>query len=194
MAALFGLGAAGAGGGFGIGSIVSAVATIGGMAMQLASANAAAAAQKAAGQAAKQSADFEAAQLDIRAKEEQAAAQRESEQIRRRRDLALSSLTARSAASGFSATDPTTLSIGDEITRYGTTQEQMAMYGGASRRAGVESQAAGRRFEGEAALRGANLSASARRYDAAGTILGGVSNLALRFGNRPTSTASSYYG
>jgi len=190
LAALVGVGE------MGIGTAISAAATIGGMAMQAAAANQAAAAQKSAGLAAKQAAEHEAAQLDIRAKEEQAAAQREAEQIRRRRDLALSSLTARGAASGFSATDPTAMALADDITEYGTMQEQMAMYGGASRRTGVDAQAAGRRYEGAAALQGANLSARARQYDAAGTILGGVSNLALRFGekSRSGSRSSSYYG
>lgn len=144
---------------------------------------------RAQGKAAQAAAEFQAQQLDIKAKEEQAASQREAQELRRRKDLALSELQAKSAASGFSATDPTSLALADEIARYGTMQEQMAMYGGASRRAGLESQAFASRFEGRAARRAA-------RYDAASTILGGVSSIANRFaGTGRTPTASSYrYG
>jgi hypothetical protein len=128
----------------------------------------------AAGKAAQQSANYEAQQLEIKAKEEQAAAQREAQEHSRRKDLALSEVQAKSAASGFSATDPTTLAIADEIARYGSMQEQMAMYGGTSRRAGTEAQAVGRRFEGAAARQGS-------KYSAAGTILGGISTMAGKY-------------
>jgi hypothetical protein len=123
----------------------------------------------AAGNAAKQQADYEAAQLDIRAKEDQAQGQQEAKQLREQKERALSSLTARSAASGFSATDPTSLALADEIERYGTLQEQMAQYGGKSRRTGTEAQATGARISGKAAKKGSKLSAAA-------TILGGISS------------------
>jgi hypothetical protein len=128
----------------------------------------------AAGKAAQQSANYEAQQLDLKAKEEQAAAQRDALELRHKKDLTLSDLQANSAASGFSATDPTALALADEITKYGTVQEQMAMYGGASRREGLEAQAAGRRMEGKAARQGA-------AYSAAGTILGGISSMADKY-------------
>lgn len=170
-----------------IASIVSAGATIAGTAIS-------ASGSIAAGKAQRQAADYEAAQLDVRAKEEQAAAQREAEQHRRRRDLALASLTNRAAASGFTATDPTALNIGDDIAEYGTLQEQLAAYGGRSRRASLEDQAEGVRVTGKARQ-------IASRYDAATTILGGVSTLAARYGGLPTSssratggnTAANYY-
>ena len=144
----------------------------------------------AAGKAAQQSANYEAAQLDMKAKEEQAASQREAQEYGRRRDLALSELTNKAAASGFSATDPTSLALADEIARYGTFQEQMAMYGGQSRREGLQNEATGKRFEGAAKRMGAN-------YSAAGTILGGVSSFADRFGkpfNETAATSSYRYG
>src|SRR5690554_873728 len=141
---------------------------------------------RAQGKAAQAAAEFQAQQLDIKAKEEQAAAQREAQEARRRKELALSELQAKSAASGFSATDPTSLALADEIARYGTMQEQMAMYGGASRRAGLESQAFASRFEGRAARRAA-------RYDAASTILGGVSSIANRFAGTARTPAQANY-
>lgn len=141
---------------------------------------------RAKGKAAQAAAEFEAQQLDIKAKEEQAAAQREAQEARRRKEAALSELQAKSAASGFSATDPTSLALADEIARYGTMQEQMAMYGGASRRAGLESQAFASRFEGRAARQAA-------RYDAASTILGGVSTIAGKFSGTPGGAPQSSY-
>jgi hypothetical protein len=128
----------------------------------------------AAGKAAQASANYEAQQLEIKAKEEQAAAQRDAQEFARRKDLALSELQSKSAGSGFTATDPTSLAIADEIAKYGTMQEQMAMYGGESRRTGIEAQATGRRMEGKAAMAGA-------RSSALGTILGGISSMAGKF-------------
>ena len=143
----------------------------------------------AAGKAAQQEANYEAQQLDIEAKNRQAKAQVEAGELRRRKDLALSNLQANAAASGFSATDPTSLALADEIARYGTYQEQLAQYGGTSERAGLEAQAEGRRISGKAARIGS-------RYSAAGTILGGVSSLAGKFpsGSSAPSGASYRYG
>ena len=161
---------------------IANIATIGGAAVS-------AIGTLAGGRAQQRAANYEAAQLDVKGKEEQAAARHEADQLRRRRDLALSSLTARSAASGLSATDPTTLALGEDITRYGTVQEQMAMYGGTSRKQGREAQADVRRAEGEAARTGSY-------WRAAGSILGGVSTIADRY--RPPRATSSgsglYYG
>lgn len=155
---------------------VAAIATVVGSA-------ATAAGTIAAGNAGEEQGEYEAAQLDIKAKEEQAAAQQEAQQLRERKERALSSLTARSAASGFSATDPTALALSDEIERYGTLQEQLAQYGGKSRRAGLEAQATGSRISGKAAKKGSRLSA-------AGTILGGVSSLG-KYGGPLSSSGSA---
>lgn len=156
-----------------IASAIAPVATIAGTAVGAAGA-------MAAGKAAQQSAEFEAKQLEVKGKEEQAASQREAAEFQRRKQLALSNLQAESAGSGFTATDPTTLALADEIERYGTYQEQVAMYGGTSRRAGLEAQAAGRRAEGKAARQAA-------KYDAVGTILSGVTSLATKY-NKPVKS------
>lgn len=168
---------------------VGTAATVAGTAMSYMGQRAAAKGTIAAGQAAKQAADYEAAQLDIKANEERAAARVEADEFLRRKELALSSGQAKGAASGFTSTDPSSLAIADEISRYGTVQEQMALYGGESRAEGTKAQAAGRRFEGNAALQGAGLKAKGQKLEAAGTILGGISTLASRFA--PASTTSS---
>lgn len=152
-------------------TIATVVSTVAGLAGSYVQAQGTFAAGKAADQAAK----YEAAQLDIKAKEEQAAAQRDMFDQRREKELTLSKLQSNAAASGFSATDPTALALGDEIAKYGTYKEQMAMYGGESRGTGIEAQAHGRRMEGKAKRIGA-------RYEAAGTILGGISSMASKYG------------
>lgn len=150
-----------------IAPIVSGVGTIAGAAASAAGQRQAAASQKAA-------LDYQAKQLEMQAKEEQAAAQHEMFQQRRQKDLALSALQARGAASGFETTDATGLQIGEDIAKYGTLQEMMAAYGGKSRRLGLEAEAVGRRAEGRSIVQGAKSAAM-------GTLIGGVSEGFARF-------------
>lgn len=192
---LFAIGGAGGGG---ISSMLGVVTGLMGTMMQAQAANAQAVAAQRAAEARNTAAQYEAAQLDIRAKEEAAAAQRTALQHQRRRELALSTLNARSAASGFSATDPTVLQIGDEIERYGTIQSGLAQYGGQSRAEGVRGQAAGRRYEGEAALVGGQAAAAGYRASGMASMLSGISSLASRFGpgggGGYSSSVSYFYG
>lgn len=136
----------------------------------------------AAGRAKQNAAYSQAAQLEQKGKYEQAEAQVEGEQYKRNKKLALSKLQTQSAASGFSATDPTSLALADEITRYGTYQQQLAQYGGLRQRSSREAQAAASRRWGRAAMRGA-------RYNAGATILGGISSIASRY-NQPLELPS----
>lgn len=150
-----------------IAPIVSGVGTIAGAAASASGQRQAAAAQKA-------NLDYQSKQLEMQGKEEQAAAQHEVFEKRRQKDLALSSLQARGAASGFETTDPTGLQIGEDIAKYGTLQEMMAAYGGSSRRAGLEAEAFGRRAEGRSIVQGAKSAAM-------GTLIGGVTGGFSRF-------------
>lgn len=133
----------------------------------------------AAGKARQQAAEFQAKQLERKAQEEQAAAQQQAMEVKQQKRRVQGKLQAQAAASGFSATDPTALALGDEITRYGTYKQQLTSYGGRSARDALVASAAGKRFEGAAAMKGA-------RYGAMGTILGGISGL--------TRYAGSYGG
>lgn len=146
---------------------IATIATIAGTAVSAAGTIAAGRAQQAA-------ANFEAAQYEIKAQEERAAAQREQFALKRKKNLALSRLQSLSAASGFDPTGPTELDITGEIAQYGTFQEQMARYAGESRAQGLRDAAGASRATGLAQRRGASLSAI-------GTILGGVSTMAERF-------------
>lgn len=123
----------------------------------------------AAGQAAKRNSDFQAAQLDVRARQEKAAAQREAEDIRRRTQLALSRQQAVSAASGLGASDPTVQEIASETASFGAYQAATAQAGGDMRASNAYLQASGARASGSAALTGSYLSAGS-------TILGSVAS------------------
>jgi hypothetical protein len=141
--------------------------------------------QMEAGEAAQAQADYVAKQERMKANEELAAASVERDKARREKNLALSRLQAVSAGSGFLATDPTNMQIADEIAEYGTLQEQMTMYGGINRARGLRDQARATRMSGRAAMTGA-------RYQAAGTILSGVSSMASLYGgSKPGTTGST---
>ena len=147
------------------------------------------------GRLAQQAAEFEAKQLDIKGKDEKAAAQREMLELRRQKEGALSRLQATSAASGFSATDPTTLSLADEVAKYGTLQEKTALYGGDVRQRNANLAAAGKRFEGAQYLQLGEARKQASYFSAAGTILGGLSTLGTKYGGGSSASSSSYrYG
>lgn len=144
----------------------------------------------------KQAADVEARRLDIRANDEMALAQRDMLQLNRQKNMALSSLQARAASSGFTATDPTTLAIADEIQRYGTLQEQMALFGGTVRADDMRFGADAKRYSGAAGVSLASQYGDAVRqnaaFTAAGTILGTMSSLAGRYGTSTPTGFSPY--
>jgi hypothetical protein len=139
------------------GTVVSAIGTI------------------AAGKAQARAAEYEAAQLDVRGKEERAGAQREALEKKRETKLALSRHQAVTAASGLGTVDPTVTDQLGEIAEYGTYQQQLAQYGGDSRARELDYQARATRMSGKTQMRGA-------MYSAAGTILGGASTMFNRFG------------
>lgn len=148
----------------------------------------------AAGQAERQAADYEAAQLDVRAKEEKAAAFREAEEVARRRRLVLSQVQSRAAASGLGPTDDTVLNIESEIAGYGAEQEGAARAVGVMRERGLKAQAAATRASGRAAATGS-------AFAAGGTILGSFVNaFSQKYGDggykrsNPYGTMAAYYG
>lgn len=121
-----------------IGSVVSGVGTV------------------ASGVAEKNAADFEAAQIEQKAKEETAAAQRDAIAKRREGAIITSRAQAVAAASGGGAgTDaPTIVKLMGQTAGEADYNAQTAMYGGYSRAAGLRDSAKGRRMSGKASLLG----------------------------------------
>jgi hypothetical protein len=113
----------------------------------------------AAGAAEKQSADFEAAQMDMKAKEEVAAAQRDAIAKRKEGEILNSRAQALAAASGAGAgTDaPTIVKLMGQTAGEADYNAQTAMYGGYSRAAGLRDSAKARRMSGNASLLGSVL-------------------------------------
>ena len=110
----------------------------------------------AAGVAEKNAADYEAQQLEMKAKEETAAAQREAIDKRREGTIINSRAQALAAASGAGAgTDaPTIVKLMGKTAGEAEYNAGTSMYGGKSRAAGLRDSAKGRRASGKASLLG----------------------------------------
>lgn len=116
----------------------------------------AAAGSIAGGVAANNNAKFEAQQMEMRAKEETAASQRDAIAKRREGSLINSRAQAVAAASGAGAgTDaPTIVKLMSQTSGEAEYNAQSSLYGGKSRSAGLMDSAKGRRAEGKATLLG----------------------------------------
>lgn len=149
-----------------VGTVVSAIGTI------------------AAGAASAQAANYQAAQLDLKAKEERASSQREGFEIGRQKGLIQSRIQALSAASGGDAGGAfgsTIDALANDVEAGGEYRRLMADYGGQERAAGLRGQANAARYTGQAAQMGSF-------FSAAGTILGGASTFFDQYGyGRPTT-------
>lgn len=165
---------------------MAALAIIGTLA-SLAGAAVAARGTLAAGKAQQVASEFQAKQYERKAQEEQAAAQRQAMEVAQQKKRVQGRARAVAAASGFMPGGPTTEALADETERYGTLKQQMAAHGGRFTRDTLLDSAAGKRFEGAAAMQGA-------RYSAAGTILGGIGGLARYAGSFGGSGGSYRYG
>lgn len=136
----------------------------------------------ATGVAANNAARSEALQLEAKANEEKAAASQEAQAFDRRRQLALSRIRNVSAASGFSADDPTSLNLLAETDEYGTLQSALTRYGGVSRASSLRSQAEASRRSGSAAL-------YESVFDVGRTIAGSAKSMASKYGMTPEEGA-----
>ena len=129
-------------------------------------------------------------QLEIREKNRRAQAFMEKREEERKRDLTLSTLQARSAASGFMATDPTTLQLGEQITKRGTYFGDIRKFQGLDEAAGIEGQIASNRITSQAIGTGAT-------YSALGSLLKGATGFAsyasgINFGGGGGATGAPF--
>lgn len=103
------------------------------------------------GQTEKLAGDVEARAFENQGREELSQASQTAQEHRRTGRLALSTLQNRAAASGFSATDATSLNLSGEIGKYVEQQAGTELYGGFVRKDALETAASARRFTGESA-------------------------------------------
>lgn len=119
--------------------------------------------------------EYQAAVARQKGMAEKAAAQRDSLDTSRKTQFALSTLQARSAASGAGADDPTVASLAGDIAGRGFYQSALQMWQGEEAQWGAETQA-----------RGEEATASAYKtygtMSALGTILGGAGSLLGKYG------------
>lgn len=149
----------------GVGAGISALGTLG-----------SASAQRQAGQAQQAQYAFKAAQEEQQATQAIAASQRQMFDTNRKTALTQSTLTARAAADGGSATDVTPLNLSQDIAGRGEYLALGDLFQGQDKAEGLRQQAGADRYSGAAAAAGANAQANA-------TILGGIGSLASRFGS-----------
>ena len=134
-----------------------------------------------AGGAAQANANYEAQQLDMKAKEETAAAQREAIEKRREGEILNSRAQAVAAASGGGAgfDAPTIVNIMTKTAGEADYNARTVLYGGESRARGLRDSAKGRRASGKASMLGSVVSGM-------GQIAGGV--------GKTVSDAAKAYG
>lgn len=160
----------------GIGTIFSVLGTV---------VSAAGAMQQASQE--KAAADWQAKEYERQARQERASAQAEALEEDRKKGIVLSTLQTQAAGSGLGATDPTVLTLAEDITKRGTYRQQLAQFGGEDRATGLNSQATATRLSASARAAGA-------RASAFGTILGGIGGLAKYQGGGSTTSSPNYYG
>ena len=148
-------------------SVMSVASTVAGVVGTIGQANA----QKAQGEQALATANYQAQLAERKGKEEFALKQREAMEIKRERERALGQQTAIAATSGLGTLDETVLALNADVIEESSLRQSNAMYEGASARAGYYEQAQATRIEGVQARDG-------YRRAASGTILGGVGRMA----------------
>ena len=130
-----------------------------------------AAGQMAAGQNAAAMGQYQAQEYEQQGETATATAQRSMEDERRKTGLVESTLQARAAGGGGSATAPSTLNVAGNIAKRGEYNALMHLSEGENQQAGLENQ-------GQAAAYGGKIAQMGDTYSAAGTIAGGAGSFA----------------
>jgi hypothetical protein len=161
-----------------IGTAVSAVGTIAG-----------GAAANQAGQYQANALEFQAKQYELQASDARASGQRSDFEKRREGRFAESALTARAAAGGGSATDPTALNILGDIAGRSEYLALTEGFKGENKARGFEDAAKGARYSAGAAIAGGQTAQTASYLGAGGTILSGLGSAYSQNKGIPTGTS-----
>lgn len=129
---------------------------------------------KAQGIAAQNAANFRAAQLEQQAGQERAAAQRNAIEERRQARLAMSRGLAVAAASGGGALDPTVVNLLGDVQAEGDYRALMRLYQGEERARGAELGATAARYEGDSAYAAGVAAQRNSRFAAVGNLVTGL--------------------
>lgn len=161
---------------------IPAALTLAGSVLGYSGANKAAAGAQLAGQRTAGARAFEAKQLRQNAGQEIAASQRAAQEERRQAGLVASRQIALAAASGAGASDPTIVQMIARTAREGSYRASVALYGGEERARQLRMAAAGKDYEGAAAIEGAEVQASAYKTAGVGELLKGGGSLFAKYG------------
>lgn len=146
----------------------------------------------AAAEAAQQQAAYQAKIAEMKGKEEFAAGQRRMLDVRRQKEMALSTLQARAAAGGGDTTDPTVVNLGAGIEGQGEYKALTEFYKGENAQRGYQDAAAGAIWQGD--VTAANAQSSAL-WGAAGSLLSGIGSFGSQYNKLyGTTTADKAYG
>ena len=142
--------------------------------------------EMSAGQNAAAMGQYQAKEYAIQGQTAEATGQRAMLEERRKEGLVLSSLQARAAADGGSATDPSVLNLGRQIAGRGEYNALMDLSQGKNQEAGLMNMGASAAYGGKIAQEG-------DLYSAVGTAASGIGSMAstLRFGMTPPYGGSS---
>jgi hypothetical protein len=125
----------------------------------------------ASGSAAKTAANFKAAQLRQNASQAIAANQRQALDTEQRTNLAISSATARAGASGVASDTGSPVTNTGAIAQRGSYQAFTQMFNGESTATGLENEAAGDEYTGEAQQDASYLAAGGQVASTAGNMM-----------------------
>lgn len=159
------------------------------LAATAASAGIGAAGTIAAGNNAAAMGQYQQKEYEQQAETATATGQRSMLEERRKTGLVESSLQARAAGAGGTATDPSVLGLGSQIAKRGEYNALMDLSQG-------QNQAAGLQNQGNAAVYGGTIAQEGDQWSAAGTLAGGVGSFAntLRYGQGKLPSYGSYPG
>lgn len=144
-----------------------------------------ASAQRQAGAAQQQALNYKAAQEDQQATQAIAASQQQMFDQQRKTALTRSTLVARAAADGGSASDATVTSLDQDIAGRGELLALQNLWQGQDKATGLQAQANADRYSGIMAKQGADMSAN-------GTLLSGAGSMFDRFGKLPSLKGWSF--
>jgi hypothetical protein len=144
--------------------------TAGGLAMSAVGASVGAMGTLASGKNAAAMGQYQQQEYGVQADEATATAQRQMMEQQRETRLVQSTLTARAAGSGASASAPSVISLGSQIAGRGEYNALMSLSQG-------ENQAAGLTSMGRAAAYGGSIAEEGSRYAAVGTLAGGAGSM-----------------
>lgn len=143
-----------------------------------------------AGASARVAADYEAAQLEQNAGQQQAAAQRQAREQERDSRLAMSRALAVAAASGGGASDPTVMNIMARLAGEGTYRSMVSLYQGDEKSRQMRDQAAATRYSGQVREMDARSAAKAQRGGSVATLLSGASSLYSKYAKSDDPSAA----